>query len=347
MPATAKRPERPISLASLADALRDRYYLGYVTHDGMEYQGRHEALISEELFDRVQQVLDSHSGSGTRTRTHNHYLKGTVWCARCEHRFIVQRAVGNGGEYFYLFCRGRQERLCDVPYLNVSDVEEAVIRHYATIQFSDEFKEAVRARLDAALADDLDGSQVVRDRLEARLTSLATKESNLLDLAADGDLPKEMIKQKLIHIRDERAGIRRDIERLEGELETGRQVFLTALELLDQPQELYRQAGPALRKTMNETIFAKLWLNGTTVTDDALAEPFDTLVPAGRAYDNVTYHRKRPATSLTGAVAFHVGISAESLTLTDLLDLAHGDMGSSKPVMVRSSRLGLTWADVA
>ena len=266
MQATARRPARPISLAQLADVLRDRYYLGYVEYEGIEYPGRHEALITPELFERVQKVLDSHSGAGTRTRTHNHYLKGVLWCARCEHRFVVTHGRGNGGEYFYFLGRGRQEGLCDQPYLNVHAVEQAVLDHYATVSFSDEFKTAVRARLDETLAHDLGSTQAVRERLEARLAALDTRESNLLDLAADGELPKEKIKEKLIAIRDERAGIRRDIDRLDAELETGRQVFVLALDLLDQPQELYRQAGPALRKTMNQTIFTKLMLDGATVT---------------------------------------------------------------------------------
>ena len=84
----------------------------------------------------------------------------------------------------------------------------------------------------------------------------------MLDLAADGELPKEKIREKLIAIQDERTGIRRDIERLDAELETGRAVFTLALDLLDQPQEMYRQAGPALRKLMNQTIFTKLRLDG-------------------------------------------------------------------------------------
>lgn len=217
MAATVRRPARPISVAQLGEVLRDRYYLGYIEYDGIEYPGRHEALIPQELFDQVQHVLDAHNGAGTRTRTHNHYLKGMLWCARCEHRFIVQRAKGNGGEYFYFYCRGRQEGLCDVPYLNVAAVEQAVIDHYATVTFSDEFKAAVRAQLDAALVHDLGSTQGVRDRLEGRLEALDTKESNLLDLAADGDLPKAKIKEKLIAIHDERVGIRRDIQRLEGE----------------------------------------------------------------------------------------------------------------------------------
>jgi site-specific DNA recombinase len=332
MSATAKRPARPISLAQLNDVLRDRYYLGFVEYEGIEYQGRHEALVTPELFGRVQKVLDSHQGAGTRTRTHNHYLKGVLWCARCEHRFIVQRARGNGGEYFYFFCRGRQEGLCGAPYLNVHAVEQAVLDHYATVSFSDEFRTAVRARLDDALAGDLGSTQAIRERLGARLTALDTKEDNLLDLAADGELPKEKIKGRLIAIRDERASIQRDIERLDAELETGRAVFGLALDLLDQPQELYRQAGPALRKIMNETIFAKLKLDGVRVAADELAEPFDAIVAAGRAYEERSYQRKRPP--VASGVVFHEGVSADRLTSTDLLALALGGMGSSKSVMV-------------
>ena len=116
--------------------------------------------------------------------------------------------------------------------------------------------------------------------------------------------------------------------------DTGRQVFMLALDLLDQPQELYRRAGSALRKTINQTIFAKLKLDGAVVTADELAEPFDVIVPAGRAYETVTYQRKRPPAVL-GGVVFHEGVSANDLTSTDLLTLALlGDTGSNKDLMV-------------
>jgi site-specific DNA recombinase len=164
------------------------------------------------------------------------------------------------------------------------------------------------------------------------LAGLDTREDNLLDLTADGELPKEKIKEKLIAIRDERASIRREVERLDAELEVGRQVFLLALDLLDRPQELYREAGPALRKTICLTIFTKLKVDGNTVTSDELAEPFDVLVPAGRAYERRTYQRKRPPV-VTRTVEC-AGVPADELTSTDLLALALRGTGSSKPVMV-------------
>ena len=106
-----KAPHRnkPITRDTLHRMLRDRYYIGKLVYKGIEYQGRHDPLVSEELFDRVQRVLDAHSGSGVRQRQHPHYLKGVVWCGRCKHRFTIMPGRGNGGTYFYFLCHGRSK----------------------------------------------------------------------------------------------------------------------------------------------------------------------------------------------------------------------------------------------
>jgi len=77
--------------------LQDRYYLGYVEWSGVEYQGKHEPLIAQELFDRVRRVLLAERGGGNRERTHNHYLKGVVWCDRCKRRLIIMRGENKRG----------------------------------------------------------------------------------------------------------------------------------------------------------------------------------------------------------------------------------------------------------
>jgi DNA invertase Pin-like site-specific DNA recombinase len=114
---TLKLPERPVGKSTVGKLLRDRYYLGEVNYKGQWYPGRHEPLITVELFDRVQRILDSHSGAGVRSRTFNHYLKGVFWCARCDKRMIFQRAKGNGGVYYYFACTGRRHGTCDQPYV--------------------------------------------------------------------------------------------------------------------------------------------------------------------------------------------------------------------------------------
>ncbi|QSB06094.1 recombinase family protein [Natronoglycomyces albus] len=48
---------REVPMYTVGTILRNRYYFGRVTFKGVEHQGRHEPLVSQELFDRVQEVL--------------------------------------------------------------------------------------------------------------------------------------------------------------------------------------------------------------------------------------------------------------------------------------------------
>lgn len=70
----------PISINAIGILLRNRYYIGYVSYQDHEYKGRHEPLISQELYDRVQKILDERRAGGSRERNHHHYLTGLVYC---------------------------------------------------------------------------------------------------------------------------------------------------------------------------------------------------------------------------------------------------------------------------
>lgn len=59
------------------------YYLGIVRYKGELLLGQHERIASQELFDRVQEVLEERNGRGQRDRVHFHYLKGILFCQRC------------------------------------------------------------------------------------------------------------------------------------------------------------------------------------------------------------------------------------------------------------------------
>src|SRR4051794_16915370 len=59
-----KKVPGPIQVSHVAHMLKDRYYLGYVTFKGVQYEGRHQPLVSEYMFDRVQEVLKAHNTSG-------------------------------------------------------------------------------------------------------------------------------------------------------------------------------------------------------------------------------------------------------------------------------------------
>ncbi len=167
-------------------------------------------------------------------------------------RYTIMPGRGNGGEYFYFMCRGRQMKLCDHPYVPVDVMEEAVEKHYAhAVILPEDTKVKVREAVQAAIDEQFSLTDEMRDQFTRQLEKLDSKKSYFLDLAAEEGWPKDKLREKINGIRDERTKITRQLQTVTNQLETGRQVFLTALELLDDPHALYTSGNETVRSILN------------------------------------------------------------------------------------------------
>lgn len=301
---TLRRPAGPISASKVQQMLRDRYYLGEVGYKGEYYDGRHEALVDVATFNRVQELMDARGSSGERRRRHDHYLKGTIWCGHCRledqtnRRMIIMRATGRqGNAYWYFFCRGTQDHLCDAPYSNMERVEAAIEEHYKTIQFRAEFVAAIRESIASALADSEAAKDLLREQLQGQLVQLETKEENLLDLAADGTLPQAKIRERLRAIARDRERLTAQLGAVRDDLSSGKAFLEAHLELLTAPHELYRNASDETRRLLNQAIFAHVYVVNDEVIGDELNSPLAELLAAERGWS-----------------AFQAGLDSETAT---------------------------------
>ncbi len=133
---TPKNPSKTLVIRHVHNILRGRFYLGLFTWGGVEYQGSHEPLVDIETFATVQAIMASRRHGGDKQRKHPHYLKGTIFCARCGASLMFSRNRGQGGiEYDYFCCIGRHTHRtdCDLPYLPAEAVEAAITDYYDTL----------------------------------------------------------------------------------------------------------------------------------------------------------------------------------------------------------------------
>ncbi|GAB3473743.1 hypothetical protein GCM10027521_00870 [Amycolatopsis cihanbeyliensis] len=281
---TAKHPAKKVSINKLSQMLRDRYYLGYVTHKGEEIPGRHEPLIDDDLFDRVQDRLNSRSAAKERRRVHHHHLKGSLFCGRCRRvagttqRMIIQRTLNSkGAGYLYFFCRGRQTGTCDAPHVNAELVEDAVERHYATIRFSQAFIADIRAQIDTVVNEQEKAARLLHQQLSSQLHELDTQEENVIDLAADGTLPQTKVKAKLRHIEHQRRHLAQRRDTASTDLTDAARLIDVSLTLLERPEQLYRRCNEQQRRLLNQGIFHTIYIEDEDVTDHNLQEPFGQL----------------------------------------------------------------------
>ena len=346
-----RRAPGPVSINKVAQMLRDRYYLGKVAFKGEEYDGRHPALIDQELFDRVQSLLKTRAISGERRRVHSHYLKGTLYCGRCRlednavKRLILQRAVGRqGNEYFYFFCIGAQDHSCDAPYSNVDRVEEAIEDHYKTIRFTPAFIAAMRSGMESALSDTEAAQRLLRKQLEDQLLNLDTKEENLLDLASDGTLPQGKIRARLADIGRQSEKLRTELTTVADDLSEGAEFLQANLRLLEDPHALYMGASDEIRRKLNQAIFKHIFVANEEVVGDEINSPLAELLAVQHGF-RAQEAGLNKNDSLDQAIAELMRHSAPTtratpkggscaVTVEDLLTGIDADGDSSKPSMV-------------
>ena len=285
-----KHPAGLVARSKINAVLQNRYYLGFVTYKGEEFPGRHEPLVTQELFDRVQKVMAARSGAGVRQRLYNHYLKGLLWCGACqaagrENRVIVQRSTNRHGyEYFYFFCRGRQKHVCTTRYWDMDTVEAAIEDEYRLITVAPNFVAWFRGVMDEALGDEQQAAKLRRDDVALRLDRLDRQEKNLVDAIADGDLPRERVRERMVTINDQRRRLNQELTDIESGLGAAVAFLDNALRLLADPYDMYRRMKPEQRRMMNRVVFERVYVDTAKVGHRVHQEPFRFLVPLDGGY---------------------------------------------------------------
>lgn len=95
---------RCLSKQAILNILRNQTYLGKIVYAGQIYPGRHPAIISQALFDKVQQTLpQANSGLSLRKKAHKRqYLLSSL--LRCKCGRYMSPASAKSGRYFYYEC---------------------------------------------------------------------------------------------------------------------------------------------------------------------------------------------------------------------------------------------------
>ncbi len=281
---TPRREAKQVPINTLSTMLRDSYYVGRITYKGQEYEGRHQPIVDEDTFARVQDVLASRTAAGERRRIHNHYLKGSVYCGTCHQlgatkRLNIQVTTSRRGyQYKYFFCaNGRDRGLCTSRHINVALVERAVEDHYASVRLDPQFIADVRAHVTEALTGEKAAVRLLHRQLTNQLRRLDIQEGNLIDLAADATLPQAKVRQKLREIERDREHLRARLSETDDTLSQDARLIEACFALLQDPYALYRACNDDQRRLLNQALFAKLYVHEDRIVGYELNEPFATI----------------------------------------------------------------------
>ncbi len=322
MPETKNLPERPVQTQHVHRILRNPYYTGVVTYNGVAYPGEHDPLVDEPTFDMVQAILTARNLNKDKSKKHPHPLKGNLYCARCGRRLGITTPTNRHGvTYGYFYCLGRQkDRIsCDQPYVAIAEVEAAVADYFRCVRMPQGRLTKLRDQIIASFAGREAAGAAAIAGAKARIhkanqRARKNKEAYYADALSLEDFKLEQDKTKA-----DIAAAEKIIAKWSVELDSITTSLDEALSLMIDPYRLFIEAPDHLRLMLTQAVFEKIWIMGPDIAGAELTNTYHELLTlearlteqanqeAQRATDSLTiapaprtYHRRRmSATSHT------------------------------------------------
>ena len=262
----------PVPTSTVHSILRNRLYAGEIDWNGRLYPGRHEPLVSRELWERVQGVLDGRHAKKLRRAKHDFPFSGLITCGHCGCAVVGEIKKGR---YVYYHCTGYRGR-CGEPYVREEVIEAKFTELLGRLTFDDEVMEWVREALLASHADEKREHEAAIERLQAEHRRLQARVDAMYLDKLDGRIDAAFFDRMSAQWRDEQARCLRDIEQHQSANRSYMEEGVRLLELARSAQRLFEQQDAREKRRLLSFVVSNCaWKDGELVAE--LRQPFDLL----------------------------------------------------------------------
>ena len=275
--------------------LRNRTYTGEFSWKGRPYRGNYQPIVSKELYEQVQNVLDDRGARRPKRGRHGFAFSGLVRCGHCG---CSMTGETHKGRYIYYRCTGYKGR-CSEKYAR----EEAIAEQFGELLKGLHLDAHIQEFLTKALRQSHQDEQRFHDEALARFTAEYAQLQNRLDQMyvdkLDGKISESFYERKAAEWRAEQDRVAeaiRDHRRADRSYtDTG----VRLLELASGAHDAFMSQGSEERRKLLQLLVSNSsWKHGRLAVE--LHAPFDSILSeaakarAADAADLVAGVKKRP-----------------------------------------------------
>jgi DNA invertase Pin-like site-specific DNA recombinase len=268
-----------VPVSTIHTILRNRLYTGWFEWNGKLIQGRHEALVPVELWERVQDVIDGRFSNNARRGRRHFAFSGLISCKQCgcavvgeikKQRYVYYHCTGYAAK-----CQGNPASCCR-KYVREEVLEAQFIELLGRLKFDDDVLEWVRDALHAGHADERREHEEAIRRHQAEYNRLQERINAMYVDKLNGVIDTAFFEKMSTKWRDEQNRCLLEIERHQGADQSYMDEGVQLLELARNAQKLFEQQEPREKRRMLNFVLSNCtWEDGEVVAN--FRQPFDLL----------------------------------------------------------------------
>ena len=278
-----RKSDRPVNRAEIGRILKRVFYTGQFSWNGQILQGDHPAIVSIELYERVQAASESRASG--RFSKRDFLFSRMIKCGDCG---CAVTSEIKKGKYIYYHCTGfsKSHQLTYVPE-TVLEIQYAKIVGRVTLPH--DWYDYLREALESERKNRKSNSEREKERLEITRDKIRTDMKRAFQAKLEGSVPEDFFRS----VYDDYEKKLKDVEFRIGNItvivEQEFDFASKAIELSYQAEELYLRANSIQKRKLLKSLLSNCELTGSTLYP-TYNKPFDTLAE-GLASDNMLRSR--------------------------------------------------------
>ena len=266
----AYRNGRPFAKKTIEYILGNPVYTGTLRFQDIVVEDIHPAIVSKDVFEEIQRLRQERTPSRAPGRRMSSPLlfSGLLFCEACGQSLTFERTFKPHKTYTYYSCSSFKSKQTSCPQRVRFDsykLDRFLLGKIAERILTDDNARRVIQELEGFRAEILNQSRSRKLKLQRELSGVLKKIDNLIEAVANGTLPREIVKDRVERLREEKA-------RLEVELVHGRVIAFPRVSASRRFVENFRkickeviQSGDIRkRRTFLQSFIKKIDLTKTT-----------------------------------------------------------------------------------
>lgn len=196
--------------------LKNPIYVGKIRWRDVTYEGQHDPLVSDLLFEKADEILQLRHEESVGRRWHNgddRLLTGIIKCARCKSHMFGGGGHKNGVHVPYYVCSKRtNDHECEQDYVRAEFLEAAIIKDLKVMFQDEQFLARIWAKANKQLGAEKPNLEQEIGKVEAEAAKTQAAIDRYFEAFEAGTLDAGLCNEK---VRD----LRSRLDELEGEKE--------------------------------------------------------------------------------------------------------------------------------
>ncbi len=271
-----------ISKSTIYNILNNPFYYGIMVKNGVYYQGKYPPLITKDVFDKTQFVLQGKLHS--KQQKHLFPLRGFMKCDNCG---CMLTATTKKGHVYYYCTNGKGNCEEHKKYLRSEDIDEMIADIFKKVHFDEEIIEIMYEAAKQKLQNKNEYIDSTLDSLQNTFKSTQDKQNRLLDTFISGLVPENVYKDKMQNLNNEVVEIKGQIQNIEKNpspaltLEQTKNVFLLA----NKAEKDYQGANDQQKRGLIETLLWNLSIQNQKMASFQLKMPYQLMMTGAKKAD--------------------------------------------------------------